>query len=224
VAGREPHAFEVAHVPGRDDQAAAVGIAGQFAEHVGELVVGATVGALPGTPLPAVDRAEVAIEVGPFVPDRDAVPVQIADIGVAAEEPQQLVHDGFEMKLLGRDEGETLGEVETQLRPEDRQGAGPGPVLLGCSLGQHGVEEIEVALHALVRSARRAMAQESASLSTRGYRDAVKRAKADQTSTRVPSMARGMSGRIPTIDRRLIALATPNASTPSAPPDITSTK
>jgi hypothetical protein len=37
----------------------------------------------------AVDRAKVAALVGPFVPDADAVLVEIFDVGVAGQEPEQ---------------------------------------------------------------------------------------------------------------------------------------
>ena len=41
----------------------------------------------PVAPLLAVDRAEIALFVGPFVPDADLVLLQPADIGVAAQKP-----------------------------------------------------------------------------------------------------------------------------------------
>jgi len=50
--------------------------------------------------LPAIDRTEVAVLVGPVVPDRDAVLIEIFDVGVAAQKPQQFVDDGFDMQLL----------------------------------------------------------------------------------------------------------------------------
>ena len=61
-------------------------------------------GARPGAPLLAVDRAQFAVRVRPFVPDADAVLLQPAHVGVAAQEPQQLVDDGLQVQLLGGDQ------------------------------------------------------------------------------------------------------------------------
>jgi hypothetical protein len=47
--------------------------------------------------LPSVDWPEFAGFVRPLVPNRDAMLVEMFDVGVAGEEPQQLVDDGFEV-------------------------------------------------------------------------------------------------------------------------------
>jgi hypothetical protein len=78
----------------------------------------------------AIDRSEIAVRIGPFVPDGDAVLLQIADIGVAAQEPDQLVDDRFQVQLLGRDQRKALGEVEAHLVAEHRERAGAGAVVL----------------------------------------------------------------------------------------------
>jgi hypothetical protein len=41
--------------------------------------------------LPAIDRAEIAAFIGPIVPDRDTAIPEVFDVGVAGEEPQQLM-------------------------------------------------------------------------------------------------------------------------------------
>ena len=43
--------------------------------------------ASPIAPLRAIDAAEVAVFIGPFVPDRDAVLVQVTNVGVTAQKP-----------------------------------------------------------------------------------------------------------------------------------------
>ena len=48
-----------------------------------DLVDRAAVRCRPGAPFGAVDRAEIAVLVRPFIPDADAVLLQVADIGVA---------------------------------------------------------------------------------------------------------------------------------------------
>ena len=101
--------------------------------------------------MPAVDRAELAVCVGPLVPDRDAVLVEIADVGVAAQEPEQLVDDRFEVQLLGGDEREAGTEVEAHLVAEDRQRAGAGAVALLRAVGEHMFHQVEVLAHGLSR-------------------------------------------------------------------------
>ena len=64
-------------------------------------------------PLAAVDRPEVAVRVGPLVPDLDPALLQPAHIGLAAEEPQQLVDHRLEMELLGRQQRKALRRDRT---------------------------------------------------------------------------------------------------------------
>ena len=63
----------------------------------------------------AVDGAELAVRVGPLVPDPDAVTVQRAHVRVAGEEPEQLVDDRFQVQLLGRQQRELLAIDEKKL-------------------------------------------------------------------------------------------------------------
>src|SRR5256885_13362576 len=104
---------------------------------MGDLIDGAPVWRRPRAPLPAVDRAGLAALVGPFVPDRDAMLVEIFDVGVAGEEPEQLVDDRLEMQLLGRDERKASAEIEAHLMAEDRQGAGAGAVVFFHAVGEN---------------------------------------------------------------------------------------
>jgi hypothetical protein len=76
----------------------------------------------------AVDRAEIAILVGPFVPDAHLAVLQPADIGVAAQEPQQFDDDRSDVELLGGEQGKARREIEAHLVPEHRARAGAGAV------------------------------------------------------------------------------------------------
>ena len=93
--------LDLARVPGADDVAATVGVVFQVVDDFGELVDTAAVGRTPVAPLRAVDATKVAIVVGPLIPDRDLVLVEILDVGLALDEPQQLVNDRAQMQLLG---------------------------------------------------------------------------------------------------------------------------
>src|SRR3546814_4430562 len=84
-------------------------------EDQGDLVDVAAVRRRPGAPLRAIDRAQLALRVGPVVPDADAVALQVGDVGVALEEPQQFVDDRFQVQLLGGQQREALGQVEAHL-------------------------------------------------------------------------------------------------------------
>src|SRR6185437_5424803 len=101
----------------------------------------------PRAPLAPVDRAEIAVGVGPFVPDRNAVIVEIFDVGVAAQEPQQLVDDRLEVQLLGGHERKAAPKIEPHLMAEDRARAGAGPVALLHALFQDAFHQVEILAH-----------------------------------------------------------------------------
>ena len=72
----------------------------------------------PRPPLVAIDRAKLAVGVGPFVPDGDAMLIQQPHIGRALQEPQQLMDDRLHMQLLRGGEGKALRQIEAHLRAE----------------------------------------------------------------------------------------------------------
>ncbi|BCI71056.1 hypothetical protein SPKIRA_18860 [Sphingomonas paucimobilis] len=116
-------------------------------DQLGDLVDMAAIRGRPVAPLLAIDGAEVARLVRPFVPDAHLLLLQPADIGVAAQEPEQFDDDRAQMQLLGGQDGKTLGQIEAHLVAEDRQRAGAGAVHLLHTLGQHPVHEVEILAH-----------------------------------------------------------------------------
>jgi len=66
---------------------------------------------------------------GPLVPDVDVMLLQILDIGVTSQEPEQLVEDCSSVELLGRNEREAVTQVEAHLMAEDAERTGAGTVL-----------------------------------------------------------------------------------------------
>ena len=82
----------------------------------------------------AIDRTEVTVFIGPLVPDRDSVVLEILDIGVACNEPQKLVDYRFEVHFLGGEQRKALAQVETHLVAEHALRAGAGAVALHCSV------------------------------------------------------------------------------------------
>ena len=123
VAGRKRHLRDFGHVPGRDDEAARVGIALDLVNEVCDLIDGLAVGAAPTAPLHAVDGTEVAVFIGPLIPDANAVFLEIGDVGVALQEPEEFVNDRTKMKFLRRDERKTFRKIEAHLVAEHGAGA-----------------------------------------------------------------------------------------------------
>src|SRR5437867_12015817 len=109
-----------------------------------DLVDLAPVGAAPVPPLVAVHRPELAALVGPLVPDADAALLQPFHVGVATQEPKQLIDDRFQVQLLRREQREALGEIEAQLAAEHRERAGAGAIGFARAALEHLGEEIEI--------------------------------------------------------------------------------
>src|ERR1044071_2396514 len=147
MAGGQGHRFDLTHVPGADDVPAAVGIFPDPIDDPVDLVDGAAVRGAPVAPLRAVDAAQVTVLVGPLVPDADPVFVEVFDIRVAAEEPQQFVNDGFDVELLGGEQGKTFGQREARLGAESRQGTGAGAVGFELSLVQDQPKQFVILQH-----------------------------------------------------------------------------
>ena len=78
VAGRQRHIFDFSRVPGGDDQASRIGVRFYLPKNVRNLVDRPAIGCRPRAPLRAVNRAEIAVFVRPFVPDFDAVSFRYA--------------------------------------------------------------------------------------------------------------------------------------------------
>ena len=149
MAGRKLHALDLGDVPGRDHEPARIGVAADLVDHPGDLIVCPPVRSFPGAPLLAVDGTEIAVRVGPFVPDGNAVRLEVGDVGVAAQEPDQFAHDRFEMEPFRGDERKTLSEIEAKLPAEQRAHARAGAVHLDGAVIERLAHEIEIGLHGL---------------------------------------------------------------------------
>jgi hypothetical protein len=147
VARRQRHRPDLARIPGGDDVPAAVGIFFDLRDGLVNLVDAAAVGGAPVRPLRAIDAAQVAVRVRPFVPDRHAVFVERFHVRLAAQKPEQLVDDGLEMGFLGRDERKAVAQRKAHLCAEDGIGAGAGAVGLELAVFEDVPEQIEVLNH-----------------------------------------------------------------------------
>lgn len=147
MAWCEGHEMQLGGVPGRNDEAAAVGIFFDVFDDAGDLIDGGAIRSAPVAPLRSIDSAEVAIRIGPFIPDGDIVFPQVADVCLAFQEPEQLVDDGAEVEFFRGEEGKSLAKIEALLGTENRIGASAGAVGFESTLVEDKAKEAVVLLH-----------------------------------------------------------------------------
>src|SRR5207245_11092736 len=87
----------------------------------------------------------------PLIPHRDAVFVEILDVGVAAQKPEQFINDRFDVQLFRcqqREPRTTWPQIEARLRTKDRQRAGAGAISARLTFFQNKPEKIVILPHA----------------------------------------------------------------------------
>jgi hypothetical protein len=149
VTRRQAHGIDLADIPCADKHATAIGIGSYQMNQIRDLVDGPAAGCAPVPPLGAVNRPEVAVGVGPLVPDVYPVVREVLDVGVPSEKPQKLVDDALEKQTLGGSDRKALSQVEPHLAAEHAQGAGSGPVGFFHSLAKDVAQEVQVSSHEL---------------------------------------------------------------------------
>lgn len=147
VAGRQRHFLDVRHVPRAHDMAPGVGIGFDAVDHVRDLVVLLAIRAFPASPLRAVHGTQVAFFIRPFVPDGDLVLVQVLNVGIALQKPEQFMDDAAQVQLLRGQAGESRGEVVARLLAEDGRGAHTRAVLPETSVVQDLAQQAVVFVH-----------------------------------------------------------------------------
>ena len=101
----------------------------------------------PAPPLLAINGAELAGRIGPLVPDRDAVFLEVGDVRLAFEKPEQLMDDGAEVEFFRRQAGKSLAQIKARLPAEKRERAGAGTVAALLAVLEDGGEEVVVGFH-----------------------------------------------------------------------------
>jgi hypothetical protein len=147
VAGREFHVFDFAHVPGAYNEAARIGVAADLVYYLRDLVDVAAVGSGPRAPLRAVNRAQIAVLVGPFVPDAYAVFLEVGNIGIAAQEPEQFVNNGTQVQLFGGYQRKPFLQVETHLIAKNADGSRAGTVCFYSAVVENVLHKLVILLH-----------------------------------------------------------------------------
>src|SRR4029450_8470495 len=116
-----------------------------------DLIDAHAVVAAPFAPLRSIHAAEVTVFVSPFIPNGDTVLVEIVNVCVAAQEPEQLVDDRFDVQLLGCEQRESRSvgtQIKARLAAEDRQRPGAGAIGARLTVLEHESEKIVVLPHA----------------------------------------------------------------------------
>jgi hypothetical protein len=147
MAGRKLHALDLGDVPGGNNKPARVGVATDLVDDPGDLIVCPPVRSLPAAPLLSINGTQIAVRIGPFVPDGDAVRLEVGDIGVSAQEPDEFAHNRLEMKPLRRNERKAKGQIESKLPAEQRADARASAVLFYGAVVERLAHEIEIGLH-----------------------------------------------------------------------------
>ena len=150
MAWRKRHLFNFPHIPRAHNEPPAVRIIFDFLDNLVNLIDRTAIGSVRQfAPLRAVNGAEVAILISPFIPNRYAVFLKPADVCVTSQHPEQFVDDGFEVKFFSGEKRESLRKLESRLRTENRICAGAGAVGLLLAMFHHVAEELEVLDHRL---------------------------------------------------------------------------
>src|SRR6266404_7064908 len=151
MTGRQRHLVDLGRIPRAHNQTPARRISFHFGDHFVDLIDARAVFAPPIAPLRAINAAEFAFFIGPFVPNAHAMLVEITNVGIAAQKPEQLVNNRFDVQLLRREQRKSHAcgtQIEARLRAEDRQCAGTGAIGARLTLLEHKPEKIMILAHA----------------------------------------------------------------------------
>ena len=157
MARHERHFGKLGHVPSTHNDATRIGLGPQQTYSLGHLVDMPAISRYPVAPLLAVDRTQVPLGVGPFVPNTDARFLQAAHIRLATQEPEQFMDDAARVHLLGGDQRETFREVKTHLPTKHAERAGAGAIFLALAVVTDVPHQVQILAH-WVSSANHAVA------------------------------------------------------------------
>ncbi len=154
MARRQCHLRNIGGVPSRHDQSPRIGIRANRFHNLSNLIDTPAIGRDPRPPLLAVDGAELAIIVGPFIPNCDLVLVEITNIRFSAQKPEQLVNDRPQVELLGREQRKALAQIEPHLVAKHAARAGARAVAFDDAVIENVLQQVEILLHIEIISRR----------------------------------------------------------------------
>jgi hypothetical protein len=147
VARRERHSRHVGRVPGAHNQPARIRIRADGFDDFADLIDALARRCGPRPPLFAINRAKLAFVISPFIPDGNMILVEILNVRLTAQKPQQLVNNRSQVKLFRRHERKPIGQVEPHLIAENTACAGAGAVALGNAVIEDVLQQVEILLH-----------------------------------------------------------------------------
>src|SRR4051794_35469325 len=112
-----------------------------------QLINRASINGSPITPLRPIDSPKIASFIRPFIPDRNAVIVEVFYIRLPTQKPEQLVNDGFDVQLFGRQQRKPIVERKSGLSAKNRIGSCAGPVRARLSFIEHEPQKVLVLNH-----------------------------------------------------------------------------
>ncbi len=95
----------------------------------------------------AVNRPQFTLLIRPVVPDSNSILIQVTDVRVPCQKPEQLVNNRFRVKFLGRHKGKTTFQIKTHLVSKDASDSGPGTIFLLSSAVENLVQQLQINLH-----------------------------------------------------------------------------
>ena len=132
VARGQRHLVHLGGVPSGHQHSPGVRIPLNCVDDHRQLVDSPSIRSRPGTPLMPVNRAQVAVLIGPFVPNGDAMVLEILHVRISGDKPQELVDDRLQVHFFCRKEGKAFRQVEPHLITEHALRARAGAVLFHC--------------------------------------------------------------------------------------------
>jgi hypothetical protein len=97
------------------------GLCLQAVDELGDLVDGTAVRRRPAPPLITIHRSQLALFVGPLIPDGHAMILQVLHVAIALQKPEQFIDDRAQVQLFGRHRRETGRQIEAHLIAKNTQ-------------------------------------------------------------------------------------------------------
>src|SRR5690606_24755303 len=143
----QSHFVELADIPCIDDDPARIGIVPERKNRFADLVNCLSFRGRPTSPLLAINRSEIPVFIRPFIPYAHAVLVQIANVCIPLQEPQEFINDRLQMQLFGCAQRKSFTQIKPHLMAEDADRPRTRPVRLLDAIVKNMLKEIEVLLH-----------------------------------------------------------------------------
>ena len=147
MARRKRHLVYLSRVPHAHEHTAGIGVVLDEVQHLGDLVYAMSVRCGKAAPLVSVDRAQVSVFVGPFVPDGYSVLLKVVDVSVAAEKPQKFVDNGLKVNLLSGQKGKSFRKVEAHLVSEYAFSSDARAVRLHHAFIHYALQKFQILFH-----------------------------------------------------------------------------